>query len=162
MTICYSPDWPQLLSGIVIVNSLNGCQSRYTTRTGSIRVWHYRITAGLAPLSYLNGRTRFVKLGLHQSPKVDIPQGSVVLWPLQCREMSSKITEFTNLDLVTYRFLTELTFYKHQYANDMQPHQATSVDKTAAGLSVLDACLTAPEKFAAELWQERHQILIDF
>jgi len=117
---------PRLVSGVWQVNHsilLERLQSEFgVTRTP------------LAWLqSYLEGRTQFVKLGLHQSPvaepKVGVPRGSVlelVLFAVHCSQVEDVITD----NSVHY----------HQYADDAQLHLAVSTDNTAARLSVFAAC----------------------
>jgi len=81
---------------------------------------------------YIEGRTKFVKLGLHQSPvvklEVGVPQRSV-LGPLLFVVYCSPVD-----------VITDHGVHYYQYADDTQLHLATSVDNTAAGLSVLAAC----------------------
>ena len=86
--------------------------------------------------SYLEGRTQFVKLGLHQSPvvklEVGVPQGFVfgpLLFAVYCSPVG---------DIITDHYIPR--YHYHQYADDTQLHLAMSVDNTAAGFTVLAAC----------------------
>jgi len=83
--------------------------------------------------SYLEDRTQFVKLGLHQSPvvklEVDVRLGSVIrplLFAVYCSPVGDIITDHG--------------VHYHQYADNTQLHLAMSVDNTTAGLAVLAAC----------------------
>ena len=87
-------------------------------------------------LSYLKGRTQFVKLGRHQSPvvklEVDVRLGSVIrplLFAVYCSPVG---------DIITDHYIPR--YHYHQYADDTQLHLAMSVDNTAAGFTVLAAC----------------------
>jgi len=85
--------------------------------------------------SYLEGRTKFIKMGQHKSYSTEVDVGvpqSSVLGPLLFAVNCSPIA-----DVIAHHGVQ-----CHQYADDTQLHLAMCANNTPAGLSVLAECTT--------------------